>query len=29
VYLEIAPALVVIPFMDFAFDVGLGARAYF
>ena len=29
VYLEIAPALVLIPPLDFAFDVGLGARAYF
>jgi hypothetical protein len=29
VYLEIAPALVVIPPLDFTFDVGLGARAYF
>jgi len=28
-YLEIAPALVVVPFLDFAFDVGLGVRAYF
>jgi hypothetical protein len=29
IYLEIAPALVVIPPLDFTFDVGLGARAYF
>ena len=29
VYLEIAPALVVIPPLDFTFDVGLGVRAYF
>jgi hypothetical protein len=28
-YLEVAPALVVIPPLDFAIDVGLGARAYF
>jgi hypothetical protein len=29
VYLEIAPALVIIPPLDFTFDVGLGVRAYF
>lgn len=29
VYLEIAPALVIIPPLDFDIDVGLGARAYF
>jgi hypothetical protein len=29
VYLEIAPAIVVFPPLDFAVDVGLGARAYF
>jgi hypothetical protein len=28
-YLEIAPALVVIPFLDFDIDIGLGVRAYF
>ena len=28
-YLEVAPALVVIPPLDFTIDVGLGARAYF
>jgi hypothetical protein len=29
VYLEIAPALVIVPPLDFAIDVGLGVRAYF
>ena len=28
-YLEIAPALVVFPPLDFTIDVGLGVRAYF
>lgn len=28
-YLEIAPALVIVPPLDFTIDVGLGARAYF
>ena len=28
-YLEIAPALVIIPPLDFTIDVGLGVRAYF
>ena len=28
-YLEIAPALVVIPPLDFTIDVGLGVRVYF
>jgi hypothetical protein len=28
-YLEIAPAIVVVPFLDFTIDVGLGVRAYF
>jgi len=29
VYLEVAPALVVFPPLDFTFDIGLGVRAYF
>ena len=29
VYLEIAPAIVVFPPLDFTVDVGLGVRAYF
>ena len=29
VYLEIAPALVIVPPLDFWLDIGLGARAYF
>ena len=29
VYLEIAPAVVILPPLDFAIDVGLGVRAYF
>ena len=29
VYLELAPALVVVPPLDFTIDVGLGVRAYF
>jgi hypothetical protein len=28
-YLEIAPALVIVPPLDFTIDVGLGVRAYF
>ncbi len=28
-YLEIAPAIVVVPPLDFTIDVGLGVRAYF
>jgi hypothetical protein len=28
-YLEIAPALVLFPPLDFTIDVGLGVRAYF
>jgi hypothetical protein len=28
-YLEIAPALVVFPPLDFTIDVALGVRAYF
>ena len=28
-YLEIAPAIVIVPPLDFTIDVGLGARAYF
>lgn len=29
VYLELAPALVLIPPLDFTIDIGLGVRAYF
>jgi hypothetical protein len=28
-YLEIAPAIVIVPPLDFTIDVGLGVRAYF
>jgi hypothetical protein len=28
-YLEIAPAIVIVPPLDFTIDVGLGARVYF
>jgi len=28
-YLEVAPAIVIIPPLDFTIDVGLGVRAYF